>query len=443
MPVRRRQREQWHQLAETSGASTSKRTAPQRQPPVGSRAWSAATASPRRSAAQARPFRAVSRGLAPRVQAWLNNCRRHAPIRLDQRRPSEPGRGDVAFRACLVPVPRTRSQGTVAARRDLRPRRQLARAADRGVEQLDRMRGRDRPAGAAQRRRHLEQAARVRARVDLRLGGEHVRGLAVAERRAPRRAGRGCRSRRCRSTAPARPARRARAPGSSAASRAARRARAARGRGGTPPGRRRAAAARASSGARARGDQPPRCRRTGRSSPASFRCEPQPAAFVTIVSAPAARNAAAVRRACASPSCRRPACSASAPQHSRVRRRHLVAVGREHARRGAVDLAEDHALHAAGQQPDPREPLAARGRLDRRRDRLAPRRRERLQRPERARRRQPRERAAPPQPRRMREHGEHDPPQQPLATAAAAPAPRPARARARSACRTSRRTGTR
>ena len=53
---------------------------------------------------------------------------------------------------------------------------------------------------------------------------------------------------------------------------------------------------------------------TGRSSPASFRCEPQPAAFVTIVSAPAALERAAARRASSSPCSRRPACSASAPQ---------------------------------------------------------------------------------------------------------------------------------
>ena len=46
---------------------------------------------------------------------------------------------------------------------------------------------------------------------------------------------------------------------------------------------------------------------TGRSSPASFRCEPHPAALVTIVSAPAARKAAAARCAISSPCSRRPA----------------------------------------------------------------------------------------------------------------------------------------
>ena len=108
-----------------------------------------------------------------------------------------------------------------------------------------------------------------------------------------------------------------------------------------------------------------------------------------------ARTRRPSRRARSSPSSRRPACSASAPQHSRVRRRHLVAVRREHARRGAVHLAEEDALHAAGQQADAREPLARGRRLDRRRDRLAPRRRELAQRLERTRRRQARERAAP------------------------------------------------
>ena len=44
-----------------------------------------------------------------------------------------------------------------------------------------------------QRRRHLEQAAGVRAHVEVRLGREHLRRLAVAERRAPPPAARGCR----------------------------------------------------------------------------------------------------------------------------------------------------------------------------------------------------------------------------------------------------------
>src|SRR2546423_9432647 len=44
------------------------------------------------------------------------------------------------------------------------------------------MQSRQRPARAAERRAHLEQAARIRARVDLGLGREDVRGLALAER---------------------------------------------------------------------------------------------------------------------------------------------------------------------------------------------------------------------------------------------------------------------
>src|SRR3954449_2578599 len=65
---------------------------------------------------------------------------------------------------------------------------------------------------------------------------------------------------------------------------------------------------------------PPACARssetstTGMSSPASFRCEPQPAAFVTSVSAPTARKAAAAACAISSPCSRRPAWRASAPQ---------------------------------------------------------------------------------------------------------------------------------
>ena len=134
----------------------------------------------------------------------------------------------------------TRPERTDRAVGGLRP---IARAADRGVEQLDRMRGGDRAAGASQCRGHLEQAARVCARVDVRLGCEHLRRLAVAERARRLRLHEVVDARRCRSTAPARPARPARAPGSSAASPAAPRARAGRGRGGRPPDRRRAAAA--------------------------------------------------------------------------------------------------------------------------------------------------------------------------------------------------------
>ena len=112
--MRRWQRVQWHQLAETSGASISNRTAPQRHPPVRG-----------------------SSGIAP---ASLG----------------------AAGEQSRVPRIEASSSSTGCA-------------------------AGDRTARAAQRRRHLEQAARVRARVDVRLGREHVRRLAVAER--PRRVG--------------------------------------------------------------------------------------------------------------------------------------------------------------------------------------------------------------------------------------------------------------
>ena len=76
--------------------------------------------------------------------------------------------------------------------------------ADRRVDELDRVERGQRPAGAAKRGRHLDEAAGVAARVGVGLGREHVRGLAVAELRRGVRAGRCCRSRRCRSRAPAR-----------------------------------------------------------------------------------------------------------------------------------------------------------------------------------------------------------------------------------------------
>ena len=93
---------------------------------------------------------------------------------------------------------------------------------------------------------------------------------------------------------------------------------------------------------------------TRTSSSASFRCEPQPAALTTIASTPRerARRCACARRR---PSSRRPACRWSAPQQRLAARRdHLVALRGEHPRGRRVDVAEDDALHAAGQQADPR-----------------------------------------------------------------------------------------
>src|SRR4029079_8041518 len=54
-------------------------------------------------------------------------------------------------------------------------------ASERRVEELDRMDGRERPAGAAKRLRYLDQAARVRAGVRVGLGLQHPPALPVAQ----------------------------------------------------------------------------------------------------------------------------------------------------------------------------------------------------------------------------------------------------------------------
>src|SRR5262249_45316639 len=54
-------------------------------------------------------------------------------------------------------------------------------AADRGIEQLDRVGGGHRTPRAPQRSRHLDQAARVRAHVEAGVGREHLRRLAIAQ----------------------------------------------------------------------------------------------------------------------------------------------------------------------------------------------------------------------------------------------------------------------
>src|SRR5207253_1756684 len=51
----------------------------------------------------------------------------------------------------------------------------------RGVDELDRMERRQPSSGAAHGGRDLDEAARVRARVDVGLQGEHVARLAIAE----------------------------------------------------------------------------------------------------------------------------------------------------------------------------------------------------------------------------------------------------------------------
>ena len=57
------------------------------------------------------------------------------------------------------------------------------------------------------------------------------------------------------------------------------------------------------------------------------------------------------------PSSRRPACTESAPQQPCGRSDDLAAVRGEHASGCRVDVAEDDALDAAGEEPDPRRAL--------------------------------------------------------------------------------------
>src|SRR5918996_6016433 len=82
------------------------------------------------------------------------------------------------------------SRWTRVAMQDLTPRGSAARlaeellgvgAAQGGVHELDRMERRHGPPGPPERGGDLHQAARVPARVGVRLGGEHLLRLAVAE----------------------------------------------------------------------------------------------------------------------------------------------------------------------------------------------------------------------------------------------------------------------
>ncbi len=98
-----------------------------------------------------------------------------------------------------------------------------------------------------------------------------------------------------------------------------------------------------------------------------------------------------------------------------IGRRHLVAVGGEHPRGRAVDLAEDDRLNAAREQPDAGEALAGGRGLGRRRHVLAPAGRQVLERPERAGRRECREPEGEPEPAWMGNDAEDEPAKQPLA----------------------------
>ena len=95
--------------------------------------------------------------------------------------------GDRRRLDAVLPGPRPRRPARRAAADRGRPsgaRRQAARrpdAAQRRVEQLDRVQRGQRPAGAPERLRHLHEAAGVRARVGVRPGREHVGRLPVAE----------------------------------------------------------------------------------------------------------------------------------------------------------------------------------------------------------------------------------------------------------------------
>ena len=308
------------------------------------------------------------------------------------------------------------------------------------------MEGGERPSRPAERSRHLDEAAGVPARIRLRARGQHVRRLALAERR-----------------------RRLRLddvvdPGTAAADLLLRRLDAAR-----DPGSRRAARAAATATrcawrevARVLEGDPQRQRMPLRARPAASelgdvddrfgrRRDPSgasrsPPRSSTIVVVAARARRASCRARARDPPRAVPACACErAAAALRARHVHLVAVRREHARGRSVHVAEDDALRRspsaaatrAGRSPRRRLAGGALGR--------APRRRERSQRPRAA--RAPAACAsasAAPQPPPVREHGEDRRAQQALASG-----PRRwfclhvARASARSAGRTARPTGTR
>ena len=102
------------------------------------------------------------------------------------------------------------------------------------------------------------------------------------------------------------------------------------------------------------------------------------------------------------------------PAATVVGRHDLVAVRREHARRGAVDLAEEDRLDTAGEQADAAEALVGRRGFAGRADVLEPGWCECLQRGERSRRREGRKAEHLTQPSRMGKHREDETAQQPL-----------------------------
>ena len=299
------------------------------------------------------------------------------------------------------------------------------------------MERRHRPAGAAQRRRDLDEAPGLPLAYASGSVASTCAALRSPSSRGRVRLRRCCRCRRCRSRSPARRARAARAPGSRRASRAARTRRPARGGGGTSPGTRRAAAAAAAP--RARLDE-----QLGdvddvrdavilevRAAAGGVRDDVGRSRPGRLLELCGARDAlleppgVGVQRAAAA---------------LRARHVHVVAVGVQHARGRGVDVAEDDARDAAGHQRDAR-PVA---RQVLRRPRGA---RHggaiRFKRRERPGRGQPAESERRAQPPPVREHREDQPRARSRSSGpAAVVAARRGRASARSAGRTARPTGT-
>ena len=246
---------------------------------------------------------------------------------------------------------------------------------DRGIDDLDRVQGRQRATGPAKRRRHLDEAARVCARVDLGAGREHVRRLAVAE--LPGSVGLGDvvdpgaaaadvllggLDHREAGNPPQRDRRGERESlGVPEMARVLHRDREVERVAGRPGCRR---PARNSPRSRTRGENAAaRSAQAGSSPstwPSSFRCEPQPEVFTITVSTPS--NASIARAGESAP------LLATARVHresaaAALRRRHdLVAVGCEDPRRGRVDRPEHHGLDATCENADTPAGLATRGR---------------------------------------------------------------------------------
>ena len=330
--------------------------------------------------------------------------------------------------------------------------------------------------GLGARRGHLHQAARVGGDQQLGAGGQHVRGLAVAELGRRLRveqvvdAGRAAAELRLGDLPQLQPG--------DAAQQLARLGPDALGVGQVagvvvgdghrqrvpraPPGRARPAARTRRGPAPRR--PPARAAYAGSSASSSaysFIDDPQPAALTTTRSTPAASKVSTSLRAKAlrlrlAPVVHAQRAAAALP----ARDHHVAALQRQHPGGGRVDLREERALHAAGEQADDRPPGAAGGDpLGQRRGAAADRRRDVLHR--RQRRRQPGQQAAAAdqplqpdragtprsgprsraQPARVREQREDRLAQQPVLRRAGGAGARPGPGSPRSAGRTARPTG--